>query len=163
MYTRKRQGLYRTPNTLATRKRRGGRIEIEFYNPTMVTRAYCPFATFPQGTLLQSMTVMWGDAQLRIVDVVIEEALLGERYGRTRGKRLPYPCYAKVDTSRLRGALRIAESAHFFSVQNKDQMPPTDQGLMSVEERWAEWAKTLKAVLATMRKRRWSWVAVGCV
>ena len=162
MPTRTHARCLRTAAT-HTRKRRGGRIEIEFYNPTMVTRAYRERVADEGRALLQSLTVMWGDAQLRIVDVVIEEALLGVRYGRTRGKRLPYPCYAKVDTSRLRVALRIAESAHFFAVQNKDQMPPTDQGMVSVEERWAEWAKTLKAVLATMRKRRWSWVAVGCV
>ena len=158
MPTRTRARCLRTAAT-HTRKRRGGRIEIEFYNPTMVTRAYRERVADEGRALLQSLTVIWSDPQLRIVDVVIEEALLGERYGRTRGERLPHPCYAKVDRSRLRVALRIAESAHFFAAEAKRD----DQHMEFIKERWAEWAKTLKAVLATMRKRRWSWVAVGCV
>jgi hypothetical protein len=152
-----------------TSKRRGGRTDIEFYNPTMVTRTYRERVANEgcEGragrATLDSLTVMWSDPQLHVVDVVMQETLLGERYARCRKPRVPYPCYAKVDVARLRGALHLAESVLATVRGSNAPMPPTREGVESVEERWAEWAKTLKAVIATMHRRRWQWVAVGTV
>lgn len=151
------------PKSLRTRKRRGGRVDIEIYNPTQLTRTFRLRADAPADATLACLTVLWSDPQLHVVDFIMEQALLGERYSRARGRE-PHPCYAKVDVSRIRDALRIA-SAVVTLVRGRyaTPMPPTRQGMKSVEERWEMWATTLRTVLATMKKRKWTWVGVGCV
>ena len=156
--------MHTKPLTMtSTRKRRGGRVDIEFYNPTQLTRTFRLRSAAPNDAILACLTVLWSDPQLHVVDIVMEQALLGEQYSRSRG-RVPHPCYAKVDVSRIRDASRIA-SAVVALVRGRyaTPMPPTRKGMETVEERWEVWATKLQAVLTTMRKRKWTWVGVGCV
>lgn len=100
---------------------KGGRIELEFYDPGQCTKDYKLKQKYGLEGILASITYLWGLKEPYSIDMIMTDVLLGRLFINSRKKHL-YPFFGLLTRLDIQLALRVSISGENSTLNIKDSL-----------------------------------------
>lgn len=100
---------------------KGGRIELEFYDPQQCTKDYKLKQKYGLDGILASITYLWAFKESFLIDNLMNEVLLGPLFIKSKKKHL-YPFFGLLTRSNIQLALRVSIKGQESLLSLKNQV-----------------------------------------